>query len=57
MPISDDLDDWVLENSYGFVGADLAALVRESDEGPLKTPPEIDLMKKQYHLRYWKRWK
>ncbi len=31
MPISDDFDmEWLLDNSYGFVGADIAALVRES---------------------------
>ena len=28
MPISDDFDmDWLLDNSYGFVGADISALV------------------------------
>jgi transitional endoplasmic reticulum ATPase len=45
MPISDDYDvDWVLENSYGFVGADLAALVRESAMKALRRYlPEIDL--------------
>ena len=45
MPISDDFDvDWVLENSYGFVGADLAALVRESAMKALRRYlPEIDL--------------
>jgi len=31
MPISDDFDmEWLLDNSYGFVGADISALVRES---------------------------
>ncbi|MEO2121374.1 MAG: CDC48 family AAA ATPase, partial [Candidatus Poseidoniia archaeon] len=45
MPISDDYDiDWVLDNSYGFVGADLAALVRESAMKALRRYlPEIDL--------------
>ena len=45
MPISDDFDvDWVLENSYGFVGADIAALVRESAMKALRRYlPEIDL--------------
>lgn len=45
MPISDDFDvDWILENSYGFVGADLAALVRESAMKALRRYlPEIDL--------------
>lgn len=45
MPISDDFDvEWVLENSYGFVGADIAALVRESAMKALRRYlPEIDL--------------
>ena len=45
MPIADDFDvEWVLENSYGFVGADLAALVRESAMKALhRYLPEIDL--------------
>ncbi|HIF46409.1 MAG TPA: AAA family ATPase [Candidatus Poseidoniales archaeon] len=45
MPISDDFDvDWILDNSYGFVGADLAALVRESAMKALRRYlPEIDL--------------
>ena len=45
MPIADDFDvDWVLENSYGFVGADLAALVREAAMKALRRYlPEIDL--------------
>ncbi len=45
MPIADDFDvDWVLENTYGFVGADLAALVRESAMKALRRYlPEIDL--------------
>ncbi len=45
MPIADDFDvDWVLDNSYGFVGADLAALVRESAMKALRRYlPEIDL--------------
>jgi len=47
MPISDDFDiEWVLENTYGFVGADLAALVRESAMKALRRYlPEIDLDK------------
>ena len=45
MPIADDFDvEWVLENSYGFVGADLAALVRESAMKALRRYlPAIDL--------------
>ena len=45
MPIADDFDvDWVLENSYGFVGADLAALVREAAMKALRRYlPENDL--------------
>jgi transitional endoplasmic reticulum ATPase len=45
MPIADDFDvSWVLDNTYGFVGADLAALVRESAMRALRRYlPEIDL--------------
>ena len=45
MPINDDFDmDWTLENTYGFVGADIAALVRESAMKALRRYlPEIDL--------------
>ena len=45
MPISDDFNmEWILENTYGFVGADLAALVRESAMKALRRYlPEIDL--------------
>ena len=45
MPISDDFEiNWVLDNTYGFVGADLAALVRESAMKALRRYlPEIDL--------------
>lgn len=45
MPISDDFEiDWVLDNTYGFVGADLAALARESAMKALRRYlPEIDL--------------
>ena len=45
MPISDDFDiDWLLDNSYGFVGADISALVRESAMKALRRYlPEIDL--------------
>ncbi|RZD42549.1 MAG: hypothetical protein CXT70_02670, partial [Methanobacteriota archaeon] len=45
MPISDDFDvDWILDNTYGFVGADLAALVREAAMLALRRYlPEIDL--------------
>ena len=45
MPITDDFDmDWALENSYGFVGADISALVRESAMKALRRYlPEIDL--------------
>ena len=45
MPISDDFDiSWVLDNTYGFVGADLAALVREAAMRALRRYlPEIDL--------------
>ncbi len=45
MPIADDFDmDWVLENSYGFVGADISSLSRESAMKALRRYlPEIDL--------------
>ncbi|MCH1541286.1 MAG: CDC48 family AAA ATPase [Candidatus Poseidonia sp.] len=45
MPIAEDFDiAWVLDNTYGFVGADLAALVRESAMKALRRYlPEIDL--------------
>jgi len=45
MPISEDFDiDWILENTYGFVGADLAALVREAAMLALRRYlPEMDL--------------
>ena len=45
MPISDDFEiNWVLDNTYGFVGADLAALVREAAMKALRRYlPEIDL--------------
>ena len=45
MPISEDFEiDWVLDNSYGFVGADISALVRESAMKALRRYlPEIDL--------------
>mgnify|MGYP001306201088 FL=1 len=45
MPISDDFNiDWLLDNTYGFVGADISALVRESAMKALRRYlPEIDL--------------
>ncbi len=45
MPISEDFDvDWILDNSHGFVGADISALVRESAMKALRRYlPEIDL--------------
>ena len=45
MPISDDFDvDWLLDNTHGFVGADISALVRESAMKALRRYlPEIDL--------------
>jgi len=45
MPISDDYNlDWLLDNTYGFVGADISALVRESAMKALRRYlPEIDL--------------
>ena len=45
IPISDDFDiDWLLDNSYGFVGADISALARESAMKALRRYlPEIDL--------------
>ena len=45
MPISDDFNlEWLLENTYGFVGADISALVRESAMKALRRYlPEIDL--------------
>jgi transitional endoplasmic reticulum ATPase len=49
MPISDDYDsEWLLENTYGFVGADISALVRESAMKALRRYlPEIDLDEEQ----------
>ena len=49
MPISDDFDiDWLLDNSYGFVAADISALVRESAMKALRRYlPEIDLDEEQ----------
>ena len=45
MPIAEDFDiTWILDNTYGFVGADLAALVREAAMKALRRYlPEIDL--------------
>ena len=45
MPISDDFDvDWALDNTYGFVGADISALAREAAMKALRRYlPEIDL--------------
>ncbi|MDA8529713.1 CDC48 family AAA ATPase [Candidatus Poseidonia alphae] len=45
MPIAEDFDiAWILDNTYGFVGADLAALVREAAMRALRRYlPEIDL--------------
>ena len=45
MRIAEDFDiSWVLDNTYGFVGADLAALVREAAMRALRRYlPEIDL--------------
>jgi len=45
MPIADDFErDWILENTYGFVGADIAALVREAAMKTLRRfLPDIDL--------------
>ena len=45
MPIADDFDmDWILENSYGFVGADIMSLTREAAMKALRRYlPEIDL--------------
>ncbi|DAC61628.1 MAG TPA: AAA family ATPase [Candidatus Poseidoniales archaeon] len=45
MPIADDFDmDWVLENSYGFVGADISSLSREAAMKALRRYlPDIDL--------------
>ncbi len=47
MPIADDFDmDWILENSYGFVGADIMSLTREAAMKALRRYlPEIDLDK------------
>ena len=44
MPISDDFDvEWLLDNTHGFVGADISALVRESAMKALRRYlPEID---------------
>ena len=45
MPISDDYNlDWLLDNTHGFVGADISALVREAAMKALRRYlPEIDL--------------
>ena len=45
MPISDDFNaEWLLDNTYGFVGADISALVRESAMKALRRYlPEINL--------------
>ena len=45
MPIADDFDmEWILENSYGFVGADIMSLTREAAMKALRRYlPEIDL--------------
>ncbi|MDA7555600.1 CDC48 family AAA ATPase [Euryarchaeota archaeon] len=45
MPISDDYEvDWLLDNTHGFVGADLSALVREAAMKALRRYlPDIDL--------------
>jgi transitional endoplasmic reticulum ATPase len=49
MPISDDFDvDWALENTYGFVGADISALAREAAMKALRRYlPDIDLEEEQ----------
>ena len=49
MPISDDFDvDWLLDNTHGFVGADISALVREAAMKALRRYlPEIDLDKEE----------
>ena len=49
MPISDDFDvEWLLDNTNGFVGADISALVRESAMKALRRYlPEIDLDEEQ----------
>jgi transitional endoplasmic reticulum ATPase len=49
MPISDDFEiDWLLDNTHGFVGADISALVREAAMKALRRYlPEIDLDEEQ----------
>ena len=49
MPISDDFEiEWLLENTHGFVGADISALVREAAMKALRRYlPEIDLDEEQ----------
>jgi transitional endoplasmic reticulum ATPase len=49
MPIGDDFDlEWLLDNTNGFVGADVSALVRESAMKALRRYlPEIDLDEEQ----------
>ena len=49
MPISDDFEiDWLLDNTHGFVGADISALVREAAMKALRRYlPEIDLEEEQ----------
>ena len=59
MPMSDDFDiTWILDNTYGFVGADLAALVREAAMKALRRYlPEIDLEEDTIPPEVWRRWK
>ena len=49
MPISDDFEiEWLLDNTHGFVGADISALVREAAMKALRRYlPEIDLDEEQ----------
>ena len=49
MPISYDFEiDWLLDNTHGFVGADISALVREAAMKALRRYlPEIDLDEEQ----------
>ena len=49
MPIADDFDiAWVLDNTYGFVGADLAALVREAAIGHPTLPSKLTPRRKRF---------
>ena len=59
MPIAEDFDiEWVLDNTYGFVGADLSALVREgAHEGASTVPARSTSMRRPSPRRCSRRWR